>query len=401
VTTSRPRNPEFTCLRHDHYDCIVICSNYPGIRFYAGEFIRARVKAYANAGLIPLVLEVNSQNAATRLDDVDGVECLRIEPRSFRAYICDLKGRTTLILSHAPKPFILNELICSCEPSKIMFWFHGAEARDYRRMYFNYSTEEIEKNRERHNFSNKKRWKAIYKCFSDESIKKVFVSDYIRCIAQEDVGCEANNAYVIHNFIDEKFYVYNKKNDVLLKKVLLIRSFQSYNYANDIAIEAIRILSKREGFGQLSFTICGFGAQFSALTQIIAPLSNITINEGCKNPEQMKQLHSQHGVFLCPSRFDTQGVTMGEAMASGLVCITNRVAAIPEFADDSCAVLVRPNDPQSYAEAIWRTAHNPGWAEGISRSAGSRVREQCGYDQTIARELHVLNTAMSNCQSLR
>lgn len=35
--------------------------------------------------------------------------------------------------------------------------------------------------------------------------------------------------------------------------------------------------------------------------------------------------------FWFPTRMDTQGVSRDEAMCSGLVPITNKVAAVPEF----------------------------------------------------------------------
>jgi glycosyltransferase involved in cell wall biosynthesis len=40
-----------------------------------------------------------------------------------------------------------------------------------------------------------------------------------------------------------------------------------------------------------------------------------------------------------PSRTDTQGVSRDEAMSSGLVPVTNAVAAIPEFVDDTVECL--------------------------------------------------------------
>ena len=56
-------------------------------------------------------------------------------------------------------------------------------------------------------------------------------------------------------------------------------------------------------------------------------------------------MRADHGVYLCPTRFDTQGVMLGEAMSSGMVTITNPVAAIPEFTDDASSLLPRPDDP--------------------------------------------------------
>lgn len=81
---------------------------------------------------------------------------------------------------------------------------------------------------------------------------------------------------------------------------------------------------------------------------------------------------------------------MGEAMASGLVCITNRVAAIPEFIDERSGILVQPDDPKAYAEAIWRLATQPDRLPALSTEAARRVRAQCRHDQTIKREIELI-----------
>ena len=50
-------------------------------------------------------------------------------------------------------------------------------------------------------------------------------------------------------------------------------------------------------------------------------------------------MHKKNGIFMVPTRLDSQGVSRDEAMSSGLVPITNNVAAIPEFVDDTCGML--------------------------------------------------------------
>src|SRR5690606_12855860 len=91
-----------------------------------------------------------------------------------------------------------------------------------------------------------------------------------------------------------------------------------------------------------------------------------------------------------PSRIDSQGVSRDEAMASGLVPITNRVSAIPEFVDDSCALIVEPEDWRGMADAIRRLYHQPELFLELSEAAARRVREQSGKEQTLRRELALL-----------
>ena len=83
----------------------------------------------------------------------------------------------------------------------------------------------------------------------------------------------------------------------------------------------------------------GDGPLFEQTLEPLRGFDNITIKKGFITQQKIAELYKQYGVFLCPSRSDTQGVSRDEAMASGLVPVTNGVAAIPEFVDDSCGIL--------------------------------------------------------------
>ena len=236
---------------------------------------------------------------------------------------------------------------------------------------------------------NDQRFSEARRTLSDPGVNKIFVSEYLRKVAEIDTGVVAQSAHIIPNSIDVDRYRFVQKSKELSTKILLIRSFSRANYGNDIALNAIRILSQRPGFDSLQFTIRGFGDLFSELTQDVRRFPNVDVEEKYCTPDDMVALHREHGVFLCPSRFDTQGVTMGEAMSSGLVCVTNRVAGIPEYIDEKSGVIVPPNDPIAFADAISWLQNNPSVTPHISREAGRRVRAQCGFTSTIAREIEL------------
>nr|WP_231980386.1 glycosyltransferase [Tessaracoccus coleopterorum] len=118
-----------------------------------------------------------------------------------------------------------------------------------------------------------------------------------------------------------------------------MRSFATHNYGGDIAIRALDLCSRREGFAELQITIRGYGVRFREAVRDIRRLDNVTVSEGFSRPARMAALYDAHGVALVPTRYDTQGVMLGEAMASGAVTITNPVAAIPEFTDSRSSLL--------------------------------------------------------------
>lgn len=371
------------------YDSVLLCHGYPGgARDYGGGFIQSRAEAYRAQGLSVLVAEVSSHNGSSWANDVNGLDCLRLAPDQFAKDLRKLLPRTNTVLIHSPSGRFMDAMPRNHPP--IIAWFHGFEVRDYRRLFFNFTTAELETRRAELDAVNAARFAVAREIFENMSIHKVFVSNYLQQIAVSDVGTRAQNAHIIPNFIDADHYEWRAKPQPLNRKILLIRSFAARNYANDIATEAIALLSSRPGFDALSFTICGFGKEFGKLTEPLRRFGNVTIREGVLDRDEMKTVHGAHGVFLAPTRFDTQGVSLGEAMSSGLACITNRTTGIPEFCDDESAVLVRPDDPQAFAEAIWETAHDPGKVDALSRNGAERVRRQCGFGNTIERELALI-----------
>src|SRR5690606_878219 len=90
---------------------------------------------------------------------------------------------------------------------------------------------------------------------------------------------------------------------------------------------------------------------------------------------------------LVPTRGDTQGVARDEAMASGLVPVTNSVGAVPEFVDDGCAVLAPPEDAEAMAAGIVSLLADPMKFKRMSAAAAARARTQSGIDDVIAREI--------------
>ena len=86
----------------------------------------------------------------------------------------------------------------------------------------------------------------------------------------------------------------------------------------------------------------------------------------------------------------TLGVTRDEAMASGLVPVTNPVTAIPEFVDDRCAILAPGEDAEAMARGISLLYEHPERFAAMSEAAAKRVREQSDAQRVTCAELAVV-----------
>jgi glycosyltransferase involved in cell wall biosynthesis len=90
--------------------------------------------------------------------------------------------------------------------------------------------------------------------------------------------------------------------------------------------------------------------------------------------EDMPALYSMARALVFPSRYESFGIPIVEAMACGCPVITSTTSACPEVAGDA-AILVDPDDAEGLASAMYRVSRDDALAEdlrqrGLRRSAG-------------------------------
>ena len=131
----------------------------------------------------------------------------------------------------------------------------------------------------------------------------------------------------------------------------------------------------------------GDGKLFDEVLEPIRGFNNVYIERRFLTHREIAAMHREYGIFLCPSRMDTQGVSRDEAMSSGLVPVTNSVGAIPEFVDETCAMLAPQEDAAGLAESIEKLYRSPELFSAMSAAAAARVRMQSSCVRTVEREL--------------
>ena len=377
-------------LRQRH-DYVLVAVTYPHSWRTGSEFVRQRVRAYAAAGLRGVVIDYSPLNVEppTWHHEPDA-EVLSLRHAELPSALQAAAAGGSPILAHSPTPEAIDQLR-SCVPSgRLATWFHGYEVRDYRRLHGNTDTYELMSIRHIRDAQNRERFRAAKALFADPGIVKVFMSDVQRRYSEFDVDVAADNFRIIPNFIDTQVYQARVRTPDEARRILLLRSFAAHNYAGDVAIKALDLCSRRDGFSDLEITVRGYGPRFRTAVSEIRRLDNVNVSEGFSRPAQMAALYDANGISLVPTRYDTQGVMLGEAMATGAVTITNPVAAIPEFTDTHSSLLPRGNDPRAFADAIWHLVEHPETMPARSAAAAERVRRQCGWEATIALELRLI-----------
>jgi len=368
---------------------LLLVNQYPSYDdLYRNGFVHRRVIEYKKKGHKVDVLKFH-QSHKQECTEYRGISVYSGHTYELTNHL--LTGAYTTVLVHFLDEEMWEVLEKFLGHVKIMVWIHGAEIQPWHRRDYNYSTEE---EREKAKHLSAKRvdfWKKVF-AINSENLHFIFVSKYFANEVMDDIGInlEPKRYSIIHNFIDTDLFYYQPKDPNQRFKILSIRPFASRKYANDLSVKTIIELSKRPIFNELQFLMIGDGPLFEETIEPIRNIKNVIIQRRFVPQEEIPSLHQQYGIFLVPTRMDSQGVSRDEAMSSGLIPVTNAVTAIPEFVDASCGILAPAEDYKVMAEGIESIVRDPEKFFMMSHAAADRVRRQSGINQTIYREIDLM-----------
>jgi L-malate glycosyltransferase len=364
-------------------------ANYPDPgNVYGDVFVHVRAMAYAEAGHDLEVCRFFKPTGRYTYEGIDVVDCPDVAAinGALDAFAPDVIG------IHFYQGWMLRKLLAH-RPTPVVTWVHGFEALWFFRRLFNvalrreffdyvkYNLIQMVRLRQFVQYANRHRGRFHF----------VFVSDWMRRVMETDIQLRVRARSIVPNPIDANMFTYVEKRPEDRLRVLLVRSFTSRKYANDLAVAGILRLAKRPEFQAFRFTIVGKGPLFAPLTAPLCGLPNVELREAFLSHDEVKALHETHGVFLCPTRQDAQGVSMCEAMASGLVPVTSASTAIPEFVEDGVTGFLTHN-PQEIADALLALHDDPARFARMSAQTAASVRAKAGLPRIVDQELALLGT---------
>lgn len=375
---------------------LVFCDNYPRPGpGYGNGFVKSRLEAYlktfpdAEIAVVKLV----RNGSPTDNYELGGVRVEHHTRESLPVLLARFKP--DVMLAHFIQAHLCR-VLPDLSDAPLLVWIHGEEALSWRRRLFYLKTLGLS-GFLRYIASNYRQRAAMAYLFrrSNEAggnIRFVFVSNWMREIARSDIGVTPTYSNIIANFVDDEFFAYRQKTEGMNRKFLLIRSFNSAKYANDLAVAAIEKLHARyPRFKELEFTVVGSGKLWEPLTSRIR-FDNVKFVNRNLDHKEIREMHAAHGIFLCPTRQDAQGVSMCEAMSSGLVPIASNNTAIPEYLAPSEGYLCDSVDDM--VEAMIELAEDEVQFLSKSENAARSMRQRAGYDATIQKEINLINSAI-------
>lgn len=374
----------------DRAHVLVLSNHYPSYSdLYRNGFLHSRLRRYADHGLRPSVYRFR-ENQALSFDEFENIDVMTGDAAMLDRMLSH--GHYDTVAVHFLSPAMWEVLERHIDRVRVVVWAHGFEIQPWTRRRFNFLTAEAIERARPESDARMAFWRRILRN-RHPNLKMVFVSHHFAETVMEDLGfrIDPEGFEVIHNPIDTGIFRYVPKTAEQRSEILIIKSFATRMYANDLVAEAILKLSEKPFFSQLNFRIFGDGPLYDECVAPLHDLPNVELNRVFLTHAEIAEQHRRAGIFLVPSRLDTHGVSRDEAMASGLVPVTSSAGAIPEFVDESCGILTPYEDTQALADAIERLYQDPDLFLRLSEAAARRVREQSDAGMIIRLEVAVLS----------
>jgi len=366
---------------------LIVSDAYPSPdNLYASMFVHARVREYRKRGLNPRIFVIRYDDAEN-VREYEGSAIIEGSTELLESVI--EKSNVELVLVHFLWVAMWRAIYTRLGKVKVIIYCHGYEIQPFHRREFSYKPDEMEFYK-KVDVARKSLWDYVFNVgLQSNCVHLVFVSQYFADEVMEDydVTIPADKYSIIHNAIDVDLFKYVEKDAELRKKIFCLASFRTVKYARDIAVNVILKLSEYDEFADMEFLFAGSGPLWDELTKPLEEFPNVKLENRFFTHQEIADLQLEYGVFLAPTRWDSQGVSKDEAMASGLVPISNVVSAIPEFIDDECGILCAPESVDEMAEAVLKLYREPKLFKKLSKNAAERVRSQVSSEIVIEQEM--------------
>lgn len=368
---------------------LILANEYPTTDSpYNNGFVHSRLRYYrSQVGDRFDVVAAHRRFEAERYE-YDGVRVLRL-PWSGVQQLLRRRAYESVNI-HFLQPGLWREVTQVNElQARINIWVHGYEIQSWLRRRFNLVDYPQLKSAVRDWFVRRAFWTSV---LERDDLNLVFVSAHFMNEILSDYAVLRPRAstHVIHNAIATDLFRYEPKDPEQRFRILLLRSFKSPKYANDIAIRCLLELAKSPLWERYQVRVIGRGELFDETVAPLRQYRNVTIEERFLVHEEIASIQRDYGIMLQPTRWDSHGVSRDEAMSSGMVPATNAVTAVPEFTDHSCAILAPAEDHLALASGILELANDPDRFLAMSEAAAARVRMQCSEANTARRELDLI-----------
>lgn len=100
--------------------------------------------------------------------------------------------------------------------------------------------------------------------------------------------------------------------------------------------------------------------------------------------EELSRLYSEASIFALATRFEGYGMVFGEAMVNGLPIVSCATGAVPDTVPREAGLLVEPDNPKLFAEALESILQNEALRANLSSASASAGAKLTSWAQSTA-----------------
>jgi glycosyltransferase involved in cell wall biosynthesis len=109
----------------------------------------------------------------------------------------------------------------------------------------------------------------------------------------------------------------------------------------------------------------------------------------------MPEWYRQADLFVLPSRRESFGLVLAEAMACGLPVVATTAGAIPEVVENAATgLLVPPDHSEAFAAAVVSLMSDPGRMKGMGAAGSRRVKERFTWEKVAQRVMESYHSVL-------
>jgi glycosyltransferase involved in cell wall biosynthesis len=187
----------------------------------------------------------------------------------------------------------------------------------------------------------------------------------------ETAGIRTRRMEVTYNPVDTELFRPGPSDDGQPhRRMVFAGRLEEYKGALRVARAFAEIAERWPGW---TLTIAGDGPERTAIERFVRThpaLSSRVHLLGVYTKPQLADLFATSDCFVYPSRHETFGLVLAEAMSAGLPVIGPDRTAPPEYIDPRCGLLVSPDDEAALAQAMDRLLCDlPTYSREVIRSS--------------------------------
>lgn len=216
--------------------------------------------------------------------------------------------------------------------------------------------------------SRLKKSKKKFQRFLNEAYEIISPSEYLKQRLNEVDEIEIR---IIPNSIELKRYPFTHRTNLNKIKIVWLRAFDKI-YNPNLAIKLVHFLTKN---GEKDVSLTMVGPDKDGSMEECKKLSmDLGVNDlvhftGGLSFNSWLPIIQQGNIFINTTNIDNMPVSLVEAMALGIPVISTQVGGIPFLIKDGYnGLLVPPNSPSKFGEAILKLKENPHLYRNISEN---------------------------------